>query len=252
MVGIVYLKKWGCEFMKTRKLAILAFGLGVVINIAACDSTSPEVTPNSVKRSNRLVENGQGDIGVGVDQKISVPEENNSFLIGESVTCDGLSDSKIKYTVTKAEIFESVEESDLPSDEFIRGLDETRVYFEQQNGEADFLVLTIDVEALEDMKIEVVKNRTDIHIMEFHLFNDNKLLGYDVYFQGGDESYRKDKEKTYYYFAAPTGKKVTLKAGYLVPKDWEEQNSLMLGIGGDLEKLSFVILDKEKIEKGNG
>lgn len=104
------------------------------------------------------MENGQGDIGIGVEQKISVPEENNSFLIREAVTCDGLSDSKIKYTVTKAEIFESVEESNLPSDEFIRGLDETRIYFEQQNGEAEFLVLTIDAEALEDMKIKFVKN----------------------------------------------------------------------------------------------
>lgn len=238
--------------MKTRKLAILAFGLGVVINIAACDSASPEVTPNSVKRSNRLVENGQGDIGVGVEPKLSVPKENNSFLIGEAVTCDGLSDSKIKYTVTKAEIFESVEESDLPSDEFIQGLDEARVFFEEENGEAEFLVLTIDAEALEDMKIEVVKNRTDIHIMEFYLFNENKLLGNAVYFQGGDESYQKDSEKNYYYFAAPIEKKVTLKVGYLVPEDWREQNSLTLGMGISLEKLSFVILDKEKVVEEKG
>lgn len=194
--------------MKMGKLSILAFALGTVINFASCDSASSEATPNSVKLSDRDMKNGQGDIGIGVKQKISVPEESNSFLIGETVSCDGLLGSKAEYTVTKAEIFKSAEESNLPLDEFAQNLDESKVRFEEENGEAEFLLLTIEAETLEDMKGELVKGRTDIHIMDFKLFNENRLLGTAVYFQGGDDSYQKDKEKTYYYFAAPKGKRL--------------------------------------------
>ena len=135
--------------MKMGKLSILAFALGTVINFASCDSASSEATPNSVKLSDRDMKNGQGDIGIGVKQKISVPEESNSFLIGETVSCDGLLGSKAEYTVTKAEIFKSAEESNLPLDEFAQNLDESKVRFEEENGEAEFLLLTIEAETLE-------------------------------------------------------------------------------------------------------
>lgn len=245
--------------MKINKLAIAAFGLGIVISLVSCDSASPKVLPDSEKTVNGITSagpegaasGGREGIGVGVIEKIAAPGEDNSFQIGDAVTCEGVSGSKVKYTVTKAEIFESIEESNLQSDDFIQGVDEAIVRFEGQNGEASFLVLTVDAEAIADMQIELVNGRTDIHLIEFKLFYEDKPLGDAVYFQGGDESYKKDKKKTYYYFAAPVGKSVTLKAGYLVPEGWEEQNSLMLGIGTDLQKLSFVILDKDKVGKEN-
>ena len=44
--------------MKINKLAIAAFGLGIVISLVSCDSASPKVLPDSEKTVNGITSAG--------------------------------------------------------------------------------------------------------------------------------------------------------------------------------------------------